>query len=118
MTRRRHQAVGGLFIRAIHQVRNVGFPSLGVPLSPAKPTGVALLYVNLTGMLPPQIGASLTQVEATSRGQVRPTINVDAISGVIERSVSEGLDEWLSVVATAKFRAKNGRRPPSCHRSR
>jgi hypothetical protein len=42
------------------------FSLIGVPLSPAKPAGVALLHVNLTGMLPPQIGGSLTQVAATT----------------------------------------------------
>jgi DNA-binding CsgD family transcriptional regulator len=74
------------------------FSLIGVPLSPATPAGVALLHVNLTGMLPPQIGASLMQVEATSRGQARLTINVDAISGAIERSVSEALSSQLSTM--------------------
>jgi DNA-binding CsgD family transcriptional regulator len=74
------------------------FSLIGVPLSPAEPAGVALLHVNLTGMLPPQIGASLTQVEATSRGHARPTINVDTISGAIERSVSEALSSQLSTM--------------------
>jgi len=76
------------------------FSLIGVPLSPAKPAGVALLHVNLTGTLPPQLGGSLTQVEATSKGQVRPTINVDAISGVIERSVSETLSSQLNTMFT------------------
>ena len=69
------------------------FCLIGVPLSPAKPAGVALLHVNLTGMLPPQIGASLTQFEAT-----RPKINIDAISGVIERAVSETLSSQLNTM--------------------
>jgi DNA-binding CsgD family transcriptional regulator len=78
------------------------FSLIGVPLSPAKPAGVALLHVNLTGMLPPQVGASLMQVEATSGGQTRPTINVDAISGAIERSVSEALSSQLSTMFTGQ----------------
>jgi DNA-binding CsgD family transcriptional regulator len=76
------------------------FSLIGVPLSPAKPAGVALLHVNLTGTLQPQIAGTLTQVEATSRGQMRPTINVDAISGVIERSVSETLSSQLNTMFT------------------
>jgi DNA-binding CsgD family transcriptional regulator len=76
------------------------FSLIGVPLSPAKPAGVALLHVNLTGMLPPQIGASLAQVEATSRGQARPTINMGEISGAIERSVSETLSSQLTTMFT------------------
>jgi DNA-binding CsgD family transcriptional regulator len=76
------------------------FSLIGVPLSPAKPAGVALLHVNLTGTLQPQIGGSLTQVDATSKGQMRPTINVDAISGVIERSVSETLSSQLNTMFT------------------
>jgi len=76
------------------------FSLIGVPLSPAKPAGAALLHVNLTGMLPPQIGASLTQVEATSRGQARPTINMGEISGAIERAVSETLSSQLTTMFT------------------
>ena len=58
------------------------------------------MHVNLTGMLTPQIGASPMQVETTDRGQVRPTTNVDTISGVIERSVSETLSSQLNTMFT------------------
>jgi DNA-binding NarL/FixJ family response regulator len=74
------------------------FSLIGIPLSLAEPAGIALLHVNLTGMLPPQIGASLTQVEATDSDQMRPTINVDAVTGVIERSVSETLSSQLNAM--------------------
>ena len=73
------------------------FSLIGVPLSLAKPSGVALMHVNLTG-LTPQIGASPMQGETMGRGQVRPTTNVDTISGVIERSVSETLSSQLNTV--------------------
>lgn len=76
------------------------FSLIGVPLSLAKPAGVALMHVNLTGMLTPQIGASPMQVETTGSGQVRPTTNVETISGVIERSVSETLSSQLNMMFT------------------
>ena len=71
------------------------FSLIGVPLSLTKPAGVALMHVNLTGMLTPP-----TQVETTSRGQARPATNVDVISGVIERSVSETLASQLNTMFT------------------
>jgi DNA-binding CsgD family transcriptional regulator len=89
-----------LFYPCHSPVEKRWFSLIGIPLSPAKPGGVALLHVNLTGTLQPQIAGSLTQVEATSRGQMRPTINVDAISGVIERSVSETLSSQLNTMFT------------------
>ena len=76
------------------------FSLIGVPLSLAKPAGVALMHVNLTGMLTPQIAASPMQVETTGGGQVRPTTNVDIISGVIERSLSEALSSELNRMFT------------------
>lgn len=76
------------------------FSLIGVPLSLHKPAGVALMHVNLTGMLTPQIGASPLRVETTSRGQVRPTTDVDSISDVIERSVSETLSSQLKTMFT------------------
>jgi DNA-binding NarL/FixJ family response regulator len=41
------------------------------------------------------------QVETTGRGQVRPTTNVDTISGVIERSLSETLSSQLDTMFRA-----------------
>jgi DNA-binding CsgD family transcriptional regulator len=71
------------------------FSLIGVPLSLSKPVGVALMHVNLTGMLTPPM-----QVETTGRGRVRPTTNVDTIGGVIERSVSETLSSQLNMMFT------------------
>ena len=76
------------------------FSLIGVPLSLGKPAGVALMHVNLTGMLTPQISASPMQVETTGIGQVRPTTNVETISGVIERSMSETLSSQLNTMFT------------------
>jgi DNA-binding CsgD family transcriptional regulator len=75
------------------------FSLIGVPLSLHKPAGVALMHVNLTGMLTPPIGASPVQVETTDRCQ-RPTTNVDTISGIVERSVSETLSSQLNTMFT------------------
>lgn len=72
------------------------FSLIGVPLSLTKRAGVALMHVNLTGILTPQM-----QVETTGRGQVRPTTNVDTISGVIERSLSETLSSQLDTMFRA-----------------
>ena len=76
------------------------FSLIGVPLSLGKPAGVALMHVNLTGMLTPQISASPMQVERTGIGQVRSTTDVETISGVIERSMSETLSSQLNAMFT------------------
>ena len=72
------------------------FSLIGISLSLKKPGGVALLHVNLTGMLPPQIDRRLTQTENSDRSQLPPKTDVAAISGAVERSVSETLACQLS----------------------
>jgi len=72
------------------------FSLIGIPLSLKKPGGVALLHVNLTGMLPPQIDKRLTQAENSDRSQLPPKADVAAISGAVEQSVSETLACQLS----------------------
>ncbi len=71
------------------------FYLIGMPLSRAKASGVALLHVNLTDMLPRDVGAKAMQV---TTGKVHPAGNVDAISTAIERSVSETLSSQLNAM--------------------
>jgi DNA-binding CsgD family transcriptional regulator len=74
------------------------FSLIGVPLSPAKPAGVALLHVNLTRMLPPELLA-MAQAEPVG-GQMHSTTNAERISGAIEHSVLETLSSQLNTMFT------------------
>lgn len=76
------------------------FSLIGMPLSLDRPTGVALLHVNLTDMLPLPVSTQRTEIVGKRRGHVRPAINLDAISGAIERSVSETLFSQLNAMFT------------------
>lgn len=70
------------------------FSLIGLPLSPDKSAGVALLHINLTDTLPSPIGAH--QMRVTK--DVRKQIPVDAISGAIERSVLETVSTQLNAM--------------------
>jgi DNA-binding CsgD family transcriptional regulator len=72
------------------------FSLIGVPLSLGKPGGVALLHVNLTGMLPTEFDTSSMHVETAGRGQLQPRADAAAISSAIEQSVSETLSAQLN----------------------
>ena len=72
------------------------FSLIGIPLSLERPGGVALLHVNLTGMLPPHIDNRLTQAENSNRSQLPAKADVAAISGAVEQSVSETLASQLN----------------------
>jgi hypothetical protein len=61
------------------------FSLIGIPLSPGQPGGVALLHVNLTSMLPPQIDTGLAQVETADKGRLRPKTDAEAVSGAGDR---------------------------------
>ena len=76
------------------------FSLIGMPLSLDRPTGVALLHVNLTDMLPLPVTTQRTGIVGKRRGHVRPAINLDAISGAVERSVSETLFSQLNTMFT------------------
>jgi DNA-binding CsgD family transcriptional regulator len=66
------------------------FSLIGLPLSLDRPAGVALLHVNLTPMLPHA---------AAGRGKgLRPAANMDAISGAVERSVSDAIAAQLTTM--------------------
>lgn len=71
------------------------FSLIGVPLSLENPGGVALMHVNLTGMLPAEIDKRLMQAEGSGRSQLPPNADLATISGVIEQSVSETLAAQL-----------------------
>jgi DNA-binding CsgD family transcriptional regulator len=72
------------------------FSLIGVPLSLSKPGGVALLHVNLTGMLPPGFDTSSMHVETAGRSQLQPKADAAMISGAIEQSVTETLSSQLN----------------------
>ena len=63
---------------------------IGLPLSPDKPAGIALLHINLTDTLPPPFGAHQTQIGTTA--------NLDAISATIERTVLETFSSQLDTM--------------------
>jgi DNA-binding CsgD family transcriptional regulator len=71
------------------------FSLIGVPLSLGKPGGVALLHVNLTGMLPTEFDTSSMHVETAGRSQL-PKADAAMISGAIEQSMTETLSSQLN----------------------
>lgn len=81
------------------------FSLIGLPLSLDKPAGVALLHVNLTGMLPRAAGES-------RRRDMRAADRFDAISGAVERTVSEAISSQLTtmLVGEAQGAAASARR--------
>jgi DNA-binding CsgD family transcriptional regulator len=74
------------------------FSLIGMPLSLDKPTGVALLHVNLSDMLPPPISTQRRRADKKQRGHIRPAANLNAISDAVERSVSEALALQLATM--------------------
>ena len=88
------------FIYPCHLTTEALSSLIGMPLSLDTPTGVALLHVNLTDMLPLPVSTQRTEIVGKRRGHVRPAINLDAISGAIERSVSETLFSQLNAMFT------------------
>jgi DNA-binding CsgD family transcriptional regulator len=66
------------------------FSLIGLPLSPDKQAGVALLHINLTDTLPLPIGRRQMQIGSTP--------NLDAISATIERTVLETLSSQLDTM--------------------
>jgi DNA-binding NarL/FixJ family response regulator len=78
------------------------FSLIGVPLSLDAPAGVALLHVNLTGMMPSHSG-----------GERRPAIDLAAIGGAVEQSVQTQLSRQLtSMAASALPAVRRSRRAP------
>jgi DNA-binding CsgD family transcriptional regulator len=71
------------------------FSLIGVPLSLGKPGGVAVMHVDLTGMLPAQVDKRLMQAADSGQSQLSPNSDVAAISGSVEQSVSETLAAQL-----------------------
>ena len=63
---------------------------IGLPLSPDKPAGIALLHINLTDTLPPPFGAHQMQIGTTA--------NLDVISATIERTVLETFSSQLDTM--------------------
>ena len=63
---------------------------IGLPLSPDKLAGIALLHINLTDTLPPPFGAHQMQIGTTA--------NLDAISATIERTVLETFSSQLDTM--------------------
>lgn len=88
------------------------FCLIGLPLSLNKSSGVALLHVDLTTMLPLPIGARRARAKEEQR-QIRPGANLAAIGGVLERSVLETLSSQLNTMfagpATREKEAAQGK---------
>jgi DNA-binding CsgD family transcriptional regulator len=72
------------------------FSLIGVPLSLGQRGSVALLHVNLTGMLPTEFDTSSMHVETAGRSQLQPKADAAMISSAIEQSVSETLSSQLN----------------------
>lgn len=73
------------------------FCLIGLPLSLNKSSGVALLHVDLTTMLPLPVGARRARAREEKR-QIRPGANLAAIGGALERSVLETLSSQLNTM--------------------
>lgn len=71
-----------------------------MPLSQDEPAGVALLHVNLTGMLPGRTGAPRKANGVARGGPRRAGIDLDAIGGAVEQSVSTQLSRQLATMVT------------------
>lgn len=71
------------------------FYLIGMPLSRAADSGVALLHVNLTDMLPRDVGAKAMRI---TTGKLTSPSRADAISAAVERSVSETLSSQLNAM--------------------
>ncbi len=93
------------------------FCLIGLPLSLNKSAGVALLHVNLTAMLPLQIG--LRQARAKGeRGQIHQGVNLAAIGGVLERTVLETLSSQLNTMFTGSVTRENNAPPRETDRTK
>jgi DNA-binding CsgD family transcriptional regulator len=84
------------------------FSLIGVPLSRNEPAGVALLHVNLTDMLPRPAAA---RRKADGAECAAAAIDLDAIGGAVEQSVSTQLSRQLATMVT-------GARPAARRRQR
>jgi DNA-binding CsgD family transcriptional regulator len=76
------------------------FCLVGLPLSLDQPAGVALLHVNLTDMLPLRVPMRRRQGKEDHGRQLRAASDFRALSGAVERSVSESLSSQLNAMLT------------------
>lgn len=74
------------------------FSLIGLPLSLEDPTGVALLHVDLTGMLP---RAAALPNGSRERKALIGRAALEAITGAVERTVSETLASQLNALIAA-----------------
>jgi DNA-binding CsgD family transcriptional regulator len=81
------------FVYPCHSpTRQRWFSLIGVPLSQETSAGVALLHVNLTGMMP-------GRTRARRKDARRPSIDLAAIGGAVEQSVQTQLSRQLATMA-------------------
>jgi DNA-binding CsgD family transcriptional regulator len=81
------------FVYPCHSpTRQRWFSLIGVPLSQEASSGVAVLHVNLTGMMPGRAGAR-------RKGARRPSVDLAAIGSAVEQSVQTQLSRQLSTMA-------------------
>lgn len=74
------------------------FSLIGLPLSLDKPSGVALLHVNITGMLPQRLRRRRTRAAGRPTEHNSPPTHLGSISGAVERSVLETLTSQLNTM--------------------
>jgi DNA-binding CsgD family transcriptional regulator len=87
------------FVYPCHSpARQRWFSLIGVPLSLEAPAGVALLHVNLTGMLPRHAGTRRNVGRVARDGQSPRAVDFDAIGGAVAQSVSTQLSRQLATM--------------------
>lgn len=77
------------------------FCLIGLPLSPSKSGGVALLHVNLTAMLPFPISAQKGRAKDNKSRASRQTSS-SSMGGLLERSVLDPLSSQLNVMLSGR----------------
>jgi DNA-binding CsgD family transcriptional regulator len=71
----------------------------GVPLSLGKPSGVALVHTDLTGIFP-NVATSGEKSSMRSREEIVRPFDLDVIGASVERAISEGLTSQLTDMLT------------------
>jgi DNA-binding CsgD family transcriptional regulator len=82
------------------------FCLIGLPLSLSKSGGVALMHVNLTTMLPLNVGARRSRAKG-KKAQVRQQASSSTMGGILERSVLEPLSSQLNGMFTGLVMQEN-----------
>jgi DNA-binding NarL/FixJ family response regulator len=84
------------------------FVLLGVPLSVDRPTGIALLHVNLTELIPARMAARPIRTALARAAGEPSTISSNFVSGSVEKSVAETLSSELGALFARAQRGSPG----------